>query len=1254
MIMNSKHPARIFPISLILTCLAFSGCGDDSGSSEQPSACDEATKPNDACTCSEDTKVWECQTTPACTGEKPNPDCTCKSDGTWECPPANTECKEAKPNDSCTCNEDTGKWENCETTATTKCDEAAKSNDSCTCNEGTGEWENCGSTTTTNCDEAAKSNDSCTCNEDTGEWENCSGTNTKCDEAAKTDDACTCNEETGEWENCNPDCQNDCSEEGEKKCGEDNDILECTRDDAGCLKWNVNETCSEGSHCAESTYTCEATAVEQNVFKAGFSRVNITPTLSLPLAGYGNTQFRMSQGYLDPLYANCVAMTDENGAAVLLIMVDLIGGRSEFVTDSKKAISKATGIPVDNIFIQGSHTHSAPDMGYATYKEENYSKYTTEQLKAIIGIKYYKERLVEALTQAASEALADRKPATLKAGNIEVDGLNFVRHYLLDNDTYAGPNFGDFSSGSIVGHESEADHTLQILQFERKDAKDILLLNFQVHVTRTGGRTKTDISADIVGQIRNNVENKLDVWCTYLQGASGNINPTSMIPEENRTTDYKEYGVLFSEIVVDCYNKNMSPIQPGYIKTSKQTYTAKVNFSENDKVCAALKIKDDWTDNGVVDDSYKGTSIAKAYQEKCGKSYSFEKIAKDCDSNYQLEGEFTNSKLMKICDIHSPYHARSIVSKYDKYINDDKESKFTISTLGVGDIGLACAPFELFDNNADDVKSESTKSGVPFKMTLIMGYCNGYLGYLPSDISYTHTCYEADTCLYEQGTAEKVADTFINMLKNYTNTAETIKYTAKPVTTQPAKVSKKVYWNIDFDTYHVGTTKNRTETSGKYNINMTAQDGSAVTKTFASKEVAADFDKFQLGSIGEKDGVVTEVGSVEDAGYVLGCDNYWVESYDKNSVTLNSSPVYEGVEKTFKITAKTKRILVPAAGKKEAKVMDRFRNHDRVWIVSDKDNNAIAAFITERVANTDEEEAKYPSPVTSKCQHCGKVVKWKDWYDETSLPLKSGHYRLVRDGELSGQMSIEKDAEICLDLNGHTYLGKENTRMYSLHNSGVVLALMDNSAKHNGTLKARGTQMSALGPVVWARYGKAYFYNGIYDASAVENTSSGNALMINEGAQAFIKGGTFKGGTSKYNSVSGSGGIGGTIAISGECTIDDGVFQGGNATTSVSDKNGYGGIVNVASAGKLTIHGGKFSGGKSTRLGGCVSVFGNMTMSGGEISGCDSKTGKVLYVGSTGHAKITGGHVDGAVGGSDGKVYVYGTGKLECDAKYCY
>ncbi len=1191
--MNSRF---LVILSAALASCCLPGCSDDSGQSEVASACDESAKPGDACTCSESTGTWDCGDAPA------------------------------------------------------SCDESAKPGDACTCNESTGEWD-CGDAPAS-CDESAKPGDDCTCNEAAGEWD-CGGKPSACDTSAKPNDSCTCNEATGEWENCNLDCQNDCSEEGEKKCGEDTDILECIRDDAGCLKWNVAETCLEGRHCDAASHTCAPAADEPKVFRAGFARVNITPILSLPLRGYGNTLKRMSLGYLDPLYANCVAMTDENGATVLLYMLDLIGATPAYADPAREAISKATGIPINNIFLQGSHTHSGPDLSHATVKETSYSNYSTEEVKGIMGIKYYSARIADALTQAAFDALDDRAPAILKTGNIEVEGLNFVRHYKLQDGTYCGDNFGDCTSSKnpIVAHESEADHTLQILQFERKDKKDILLLNFQTHVTRTGGSAKKDVSADIVGQIRNNVEKELGVWSSYLQGAAGNINPTSRIATENRTTDYKEYGVLFTQSVVDCLKNNMSDINAGNIKVSPYTFTGKINHTEDYKKCAARKLYLDWLDDRIFNDTEKFEDLQKWLNTNCKDIIDTNKITKDNINNIlaesckqKPEGAVTSNDLKTLCDIHSGYHASSIVSK----ANLKETGQFDVSTLAFGDVGLICAPFELFDVNGDYVKDNSN-----FKRTLIMGYCNGSNSYLPANYSYDNTSYEVDQCKYEKGTAEDLAKQYVSMLNDYDGTADAVDYTVKQNTALPPKVSQSVYWNIDFETYHSGTNKNRSETSGKYNINMTAQDGSAVTKSFATKEVAAEFDKYPIRSIVEKDGVVTDVGTVEDAGFVLGADNYWVKYYDKESVTLNSSPAFNGVEKTFKINSETKRILVPAVGKTKATVTDRFRTEDRVWIVSDKDDNAIAAFITERVANTDEEEEHYGAPVTSKCKHCDKVVEWQDWYDRNTLPTNSGHYRLMRDGALTGQMSMGLDAHICLDLNGHTYLGKENARMYSIHNQGGVLALMDNCKAGNGGLKAQGTKTAAQGVVVWARYGEAYIYDGIYDASNIENSSSGNVFEGAANTKAYIYGGKFIGGKSYYNG-GGSGGAGATLSVKGACTIYDGTFIGGNAETSVSDKGGYGGIVNVASGGELDIRGGSFSGGKSTRLGGCVSVFGKMTMSGGEIKDCDSKTGKVLYVGSTGDARITGGHVDGAVGGSDGKVYVYGTGKLECDKKYCY
>ena len=45
--------------------------------------------------------------------------------------------------------------------------------------------------------------------------------------------------------------------------------------------------------------------------KVGYSRVDFTPEMSVPLAGYGNTHKRMSQGYYSRIYTTCIAITIE-------------------------------------------------------------------------------------------------------------------------------------------------------------------------------------------------------------------------------------------------------------------------------------------------------------------------------------------------------------------------------------------------------------------------------------------------------------------------------------------------------------------------------------------------------------------------------------------------------------------------------------------------------------------------------------------------------------------------------------------------------------------------------------------------------------------------------------------------------------------------------------------------------------------------------------------------------------------------------
>ncbi len=270
----------------------------------------------------------------------------------------------------------------------------------------------------------------------------------------------------------------------------------------------------------------------KRVFSVGVSRINITPqnATNLPMEGYKD---QISQGILSFLYATCVAITDEQNNTLLLYTVDRCESERETVDELRSRLEASTGIPGDNISVSSTHTHSSPKIS---------------------SMPDYVDQLV----QVGEEALADRAPATIVAGSYDVPNMNFVRHYVLNDGTVAGDNFGDKSVG-YKDHTSVADPNMRLIRFQREEKKDVLMVNWQVHPrvassgdTQEGRATRNLLSSDFVGYAREHVEAKEDVIMAYYTGASGNVNHFSHLTAEKGlvSKEAKVYGQQFGDHVI--------------------------------------------------------------------------------------------------------------------------------------------------------------------------------------------------------------------------------------------------------------------------------------------------------------------------------------------------------------------------------------------------------------------------------------------------------------------------------------------------------------------------------------------------------------------------------------------------------------------------------------------------------------------------------------------------------------------------------
>jgi len=456
--------------------------------------------------------------------------------------------------------------------------------------------------------------------------------------------------------------------------------------------------CACGGAAGSNPDGAATTEAAAGGFRVGYGKANITPTQSVIMGGYGHMSSRFSKGVLSYLWVTCVAISDADDNTILLYGMDLLG-TSSIHEQKRTLISDATGVPKENIVLSASHTHSAPS-------------YTSQAP----GLQEAIELLDDGLVEAARTAMEDRKPARMYGGKIKTEGLNFVRHYLMKDGTYAGDNFGDKSSG-YAGHAHDADPELQMIKFTREGDNDVYIANFQTHPHQTGGGTKTDLSADVVGEFRANMEKDLGCEIAYFSGAGGNINSRSRIESENTVGDWHAWGVKMTE-----YAKQVeyTELKVGKVQAQEFDFEAIVNHDDDAYAALCSDLYSRWNKNEITTDQLKEIGLKNGIV------------------------------------LQSAYHASGIASRAAL----GRSKSFVIGAYSFGDVGFVSASYEMFDTNGVFIKENS-----PFAMTVIATSSNGGNGYFPSLETFEYGSYETNTSKYEAGTAERLADQFVKMLE---------------------------------------------------------------------------------------------------------------------------------------------------------------------------------------------------------------------------------------------------------------------------------------------------------------------------------------------------------------------------------------------------------------------------------------------------------------------------------------------------------
>ena len=323
--------------------------------------------------------------------------------------------------------------------------------------------------------------------------------------------------------------------------------------------------------------------------RVGYSRVDITPSMPAPLAGYGKTMERMSQGRLRPYdgtYLTVIAFSNDGKDVAYACTVDFIYAGTYYMWRAKEDVSKRTGVPVEKISISGTHSHSEPDTGdpeslpgidWHLHK----TAWTPDSDNG--GKEYYAE-FIDGFTRAIQEATADLSPVTrAKGSNTKVIGQCFVRHWRYNNGMMGGTN-ATLETASACGFARDSDQDLIILRFYRNaPKKDVVMVNFTAHATlastgttKYGVEGKPYISADFPGYMRTYVEEQ-DGYChvAFFQGALGCTAASSNMIGVARTYQPSERadvkGAVLGEYALDAMEK-MPTINVGKVQSMRVTH----------------------------------------------------------------------------------------------------------------------------------------------------------------------------------------------------------------------------------------------------------------------------------------------------------------------------------------------------------------------------------------------------------------------------------------------------------------------------------------------------------------------------------------------------------------------------------------------------------------------------------------------------------------------------------------------------------
>lgn len=443
-------------------------------------------------------------------------------------------------------------------------------------------------------------------------------------------------------------------------------------------------------------------AAERRPLRAGAAAVDITPK-EFPLNMPGGFSANPASGVHDPFHARALVL-DDGVTTLAMVVVDSLGAGPDTLDEVKADASRRCGIPVENILISSTHTHSGPP---SSGKEGTAAA--------------YRKIFVQGTADSIVQAHAALEPASIGAAAHPLPDEVFNRRWFLKPGAMPPNPYGKFDEVKMnPGTDPKildrpagpTDPDVSIISvLDARGRKPIALYaNYSLHYV--GGAPQGLMSADYFGEFARLMPSRVrgdeKFVAMMSNGTSGDINNIPFMVGRPPREPFEQIRIVAQKAADAAWTarnkiaKHETDVRLGMLE---RPITLKLRKPTDEQLAAAkavlaIKDKDQLAALPRLADSYARSTVAAA------------------------EGESTLT--------------------------------VKIQAIRIGDVAVCCIPFETFCEIGLELKDKS-----PLKQTIVVGLANGRHGYLPTPQQHRWGGYE--TWL---GTNKVQEDTSVILVKN--------------------------------------------------------------------------------------------------------------------------------------------------------------------------------------------------------------------------------------------------------------------------------------------------------------------------------------------------------------------------------------------------------------------------------------------------------------------------------------------------------